>query len=87
MGMRRSGPGQYLMLEYLRLTEVMSNGTDDPEPEGSSKFTLRWIAVHKDVKGNERADEEAKRLHKGSQAYLRICHLSYGNVYHTAQRL
>ncbi|KAF8808248.1 hypothetical protein BYT27DRAFT_7047840, partial [Phlegmacium glaucopus] len=32
------------------------------------KITLRWIAAHEDVKGNERADEEAKRAAAGSTA-------------------
>lgn len=56
------------MLEYLRLTEVMGNGTDNPRPAGSFKFVLKWIAAHKDVKGNERADEEAKKAAQGESS-------------------
>ncbi|KAF8807110.1 hypothetical protein BYT27DRAFT_7039017, partial [Phlegmacium glaucopus] len=32
------------------------------------KITLRWIAAHENVKGNERADEEAKKAAAGSTA-------------------
>ncbi|KAF8816724.1 hypothetical protein BYT27DRAFT_7028124, partial [Phlegmacium glaucopus] len=30
------------------------------------RITLRWIAAHENVKGNERADEEAKKAAAGS---------------------
>ena len=61
MGARKSGPGQYLVLEYMRLTEIMSDGTDALNIAGNAKFALKWIVVHKGVIGNERVDEEAKR--------------------------
>ena len=67
-GARNSGPEQYLVLEYMRLTQVMNNGTDIPETTGSDKFTLRWIAAHAGVKGNKRVDEEAKRAAQGESS-------------------
>jgi len=68
MGARKSGPGQYLVLEYMRLTEIMNDGTDIPSTTGTVKFTLKWIAVHKGVIGNERVDEEAKRAAQGESS-------------------
>ncbi|EDR00811.1 uncharacterized protein LACBIDRAFT_313006 [Laccaria bicolor S238N-H82] len=35
---------------------------------GTSKFTLRWVAVHKGVTGNERVDKEAKRAAQGDSS-------------------
>ena len=64
-GVRKSGPGQYLVLEYMRLTEIMSDGTDALNIAGTAKFALKWIAAHRGVIGNERVDEEAKRAAQG----------------------
>ncbi|KAJ3492820.1 hypothetical protein NLJ89_g11157 [Agrocybe chaxingu] len=55
--------GSYLQDKFIRLTETVA---EDVAPcEGCLKFKLRWIAAHKDVKGNERADTEAKRAARG----------------------
>ena len=67
-GARKSGPGQYLVLEYMRLTEIMSDSTDALNVAGTAKFALKWIAVHKGVIGNERVDEEAKRAAQGESS-------------------
>lgn len=67
-GARNSGPGQYLVLEYMRLTENMNDGTNGLHTAGTAKFALRWIAAHKGVTGNERVDEEAKRAAQGESS-------------------
>ena len=46
-------------MEHPGLTEVLSNGTDTPSPVDMTKFTLKWVAVHNGVKGNERAEKAA----------------------------
>ena len=65
---RGAGPGQYLVLDYLKLTETMTDGTDIPNPIGTPKFALKWIAAHEGVTGNERVDEEAKRAAQGESS-------------------
>ena len=70
MGARKSGPGQYLVLEYMRLTEIMSYGTDALNVTGNAKLALKWIAAHKGVIGNERVDEEAKRAAQRESSLL-----------------
>jgi ribonuclease HI len=67
-GARKTGPGQYLVLEYLRLTDIMNDGTDVPSTAGTKKFALKWVAAHKGVAGNERVDEEAKRAAQGESS-------------------
>lgn len=41
-GARKAGPGQYLVMEYLRLTETMSDETDTIYPTDTTKFALKW---------------------------------------------
>lgn len=67
-GARNSGPGQYLVLEYMRLTEVMDDGTNRLNTTDTTKFALKWIAAHKGVAGNERVDEEAKKAAQGESS-------------------
>lgn len=69
-GARKAGPGQYLVMEYLRLTEEMSDGADAPYPTDSAKFALTWVAAHKGVQGNEKVDEEAKKAAEGDSSPL-----------------
>jgi len=64
-GARKAGSGQYLVREYLRLMEVMNDGANIPSPENTVKFTLKWVAAHKGVAGNERVDKEVKRVAQG----------------------
>jgi len=65
---RKPGPGQYLVMGYLGLTEIMADGADVPGPAGTDKFALKWVAAHKGVKGNERVDEEAKKAAQGDSS-------------------
>ena len=65
MGVRKSGPGQYPIMEYLRLTEDINDGTNLPTPADTAKFMLKWVAVHKGVVENERVDKEAKKAAQG----------------------
>ena len=67
-GARKSGPGQYLVTEYLSLTEAMHNSANIPCPIGTAKFALKWVAAHEGVTGNERVDEEAKRAAQGESS-------------------
>ena len=64
-GVRKTGLGQYLVLEYLRLTDIMNDGTNAPS---MTKFALKWVAAHKGVAGNERVDEEAKKAAQGDSS-------------------
>ena len=47
------------------MTEILSDGTDTPSPADTAKSALKWVVVHKGVKGNERVDEEAKAAAQG----------------------
>jgi len=67
-GVRKSGPGQYLVMEYLGLMETMGNNTDIPYPTDTTKFALNWVAAHEGVMGNEKVDEEAKRAVQGESS-------------------
>ena len=69
-GTRKSRPGQYLVIEYLSLTEAMNNDANSLHPTGTTKFALKWVAAHKGVVGNERVDEEAKRAVQGESSPL-----------------
>jgi len=64
-GARKAGPGQYLVMEYLRLAETMNDETDTPIMTDTDKFALKWVAAHKGVAGNKRVDEEAKKAAQG----------------------
>jgi ribonuclease HI len=67
-GARKTGLGQYMVLEYLRLTDIMNDGTDIPSIAGRKKFALKWVAEHKGMAGNERVNEEAKRAAQGESS-------------------
>ena len=69
-GPRKSGPGQYLVIEYLSLTETMNNNANSLHPTGTTKFALKWVVAHKGVAGNERVDEEVKRAAQGELSPL-----------------
>jgi len=65
MGMRKAGPGQYLVMEYLRLAEIINDETDVPILADTDKFALKWVVAHEGVAGNERVDEEVKKAAQG----------------------
>ena len=67
---RKSRPGQYLVTEYLSLTEAVHNSTNVPCPIGTAKFALKWVAVHEGVTANERVNEEVKRAAQGESSLL-----------------
>jgi len=69
-GTRKPGPGQYLIMDYLSLTETMNNDANSLHPTGTIKFALKWVAAHKGVTGNERVDEEAKKAAQGESSLL-----------------
>ena len=86
MGTRKSRPGQYLIMEYLSLTEIMNNDANSLHPTGTVKFLLNWVAAHQGVAGNERVDEEAKKAAQGESRHQRTCHQSYASDYCTAHQ-
>jgi hypothetical protein len=63
----RTEPANTIM-EYLTLTDIMTDDTDVPKPAGTANFGLKWIAAHKGVTGNERVDEEAKTAAQGESS-------------------
>ena len=52
---RRPHPAHYLVDELLRNLDAVKRR------HPGAKLTLRWIPGHRDLEGNERADQEAKR--------------------------
>jgi ribonuclease HI len=60
---QRASKGYHLIKEFTDAAKLLTQSTNPPiSPE---RITLKWIAAHKDVKGNERADTEAKRAAAG----------------------
>lgn len=63
---QRARPGYHLVSAITKTALTMLGrtvGLDQP-----SKIKLCWIAAHKDVKGNEKADEEAKKAANGDSS-------------------
>jgi ribonuclease HI len=63
---QRASPGFHLVKELTGLLEdlvLRANPVNNPD-----RIKLRWIAAHKDVKGNEKADEEAKKAAAGNSS-------------------
>ena len=54
-------PGHYLLLCFRNAIRRLQNKKDI----GKEEVTVRWIAGHEDVEGNEVADREAKLAAKG----------------------
>ena len=54
-------PGHYLLLRFRNAIRRLQNKKDI----GREEITVRWIAGHEDVEGNEVADREAKLAAKG----------------------
>ena len=54
-------PGHYLLLHFRNLIRHLQNKKNIDKKD----ITVRWIAGHEDVKGNEVADREAKLVVKG----------------------
>ena len=57
-------PGQHLAREILRI----ANRIQKRKGKRRCKITIRWTAGHEGIKGNEKADEEAKKAAKGSSS-------------------
>ena len=65
---QKPSAGYHLIKEFTYLAD---NLVRDSDPNRHShRIKLRWIAAHKDVKGNEKADEEAKRAASGESSPL-----------------
>lgn len=56
---QQAAPGIHLIEEMARLAETLNQAAGVSNHQ--HRIKLNWIAVHKDVKGNKRADEKAKR--------------------------
>lgn len=65
---QKATKGYHLIREFTRLADQLVLSSNPPRnPE---KIALRWIAAHKDVKGNEAADTEAKKAAAGESSPL-----------------
>ena len=82
-GVRKAG--QYLVMEYLRLMETMSNGTDILYPTDTTKFALKWVVAHKGVRETKESMKRQREQQKESQAHQRIYLQSCASAYHTVQ--
>ena len=63
---QRASPGFHMVQEFTGLAETLLRGIDPAHR--SQRIKLHWIAAHKDVKGNEKADEEAKKAATGDSS-------------------
>ena len=63
---QRIKKGYHLIKEFTRLAEQLTAVPNPPiNPE---RINLKWIAAHKDVIGNEKADTEAKKAAAGDSS-------------------
>jgi ribonuclease HI len=56
-----TNPGQYIAAECLKLVDQINQS----KRSRKFKLTVRWMAGHSGIKGNEKADKEAKRAAEG----------------------
>jgi ribonuclease HI/exonuclease III len=61
-------PGQHIAREIIRLGEQIRKG----RRRSKFKLTIRWVAGHEGVEGNEMADLEAKAAARGTQSDKRL---------------
>jgi hypothetical protein len=54
------------MSEFTRLADQLVTASNPPI--NPKKITLKWIAAHKEVQGNEKADTEAKKAAAGESS-------------------
>ena len=55
-------PGQYLAMEFITLANQVALSRNG----GGYGLTIRWTAGHAEIRGNEKADKEAKRAAGGN---------------------
>jgi ribonuclease HI len=63
---QRASPGYHLVKELTDLAETLFSGNGPINVRPRPK--LQWIAAHKEAKGNEKADEEAKKAAQGDSS-------------------
>ena len=63
---QRASPGFHLVKEITDMVDTLVLRADTVNHP--CRIKLQWIAAHKDVKGNEKADEEAKRAAAGKSS-------------------
>jgi hypothetical protein len=61
---QRASPGFQLIKEITSMAEALIQTVDPPQRR--HRIRLCWITAHKDVRGNEKADEEAKKAASGA---------------------
>ncbi|KAF8804315.1 hypothetical protein BYT27DRAFT_7259301 [Phlegmacium glaucopus] len=64
IGAQRAISGYHLVEDFTRQAESLVAHSEPTRPP--EKIVLRWIAAHENVKGNERADQEAKKAAAGA---------------------
>jgi ribonuclease HI len=61
---QRASPGFQLIKEITSMAEALIQTVDPPQRR--HRIRLCWIAAHKDVRGNKKADKEAKKAALGA---------------------
>ena len=68
---RKTGLGQYLVLVYLRLVDIVNDRTNVLSPADRTEFTLKWVRCWQAM----RVNEEAKRAPQGESSLPgELCH-------------
>ena len=71
---RKTGLGQYLVLVYLRLVDIVNDRTNVLSPADRTEFTLKWVRCTKEWQAM-RVNEEAKRAPQGESSLPgELCH-------------
>ena len=71
---RKTGLGQYLVLVYLRLVDIVNDRTNVLSPADRTEFTLKWVRCTMDWQAM-RVNEEAKRAPQGESSLSgELCH-------------
>src|SRR6266851_5700150 len=64
-------PGHHLMREALHIASKISK-EKKKGGKGKDMLTIRWMAGHEGIEGNELADREAKKVAKGHTSDIRL---------------
>lgn len=68
-----------MIKEITSIAKGLIQGVDPPRRR--HRIKLHWIAAHKDVKGNEKADEEAKKAASGNVTPAEHLRVSIFGIY------
>lgn len=67
---QRASPGYHLVEEFTNLLDAVLREVNPSDRR--QRLKVRWLAAHREVKGNEKADEEAKKAAAGDSSPIEL---------------